>query len=79
MAIRFLGLTISPPNSGGFNNLSFAHYPGQGFNCFFKDGSVHYVESMNAFNFLVNFPAGQSLGMPDYNCIFDSLEADNNK
>jgi len=73
------GADYIPAASGGFNSTSFAHYPGQGFNCFFKDGSAHYVESKDAFSFLASYPPPPaSLTMQDYNLLFDCLERDNN-
>jgi len=32
-----------------FGPTTFAHYPGEGFNCIFKDGSVQFVQSVAAF------------------------------
>jgi prepilin-type N-terminal cleavage/methylation domain-containing protein len=35
-----------------FSPGTFAHYPSQGFNCLFTDGSVSFVQSVTAFNFI---------------------------
>jgi prepilin-type N-terminal cleavage/methylation domain-containing protein len=37
-----------------FGPTTFAHYPGEGFNCIFKDGSVQYVQSVNAFKLVTD-------------------------
>jgi prepilin-type N-terminal cleavage/methylation domain-containing protein len=33
---------------------TFAHYPSQGFNCLFTDGSVQFVQSMTAYQFVAS-------------------------
>jgi prepilin-type N-terminal cleavage/methylation domain-containing protein len=37
-----------------FGPNTFAHYPGEGFNCIFKDGSVQYVQSVAAFQLVTS-------------------------
>jgi prepilin-type N-terminal cleavage/methylation domain-containing protein len=61
--------------AGSFSPNTFAHYPGQGFNCVFKDGSVKFAQSMDAFNFVTTTFNGSS--MTDYNEVFDLLESAN--
>ena len=64
--------------AGAFSPNTFAHYPGQGFNCVFKDGSVQFVQSVPAFNFICTPPGlitdetGQS--HQEYDLIFNWLE-----
>ncbi len=38
--------------ASAFSPATFAHYPSQGFNCIFKDGSVQFVQSIPAFQFI---------------------------
>ena len=38
--------------AAAFSPATFAHYPSQGFDCVFKDGSVQFVQSVSAFQFI---------------------------
>lgn len=38
--------------ASAFSPNTFAHYPAQGFNCIFKDGSVQFIQSVPAFQFI---------------------------
>jgi prepilin-type N-terminal cleavage/methylation domain-containing protein len=61
--------------AGSFSSSTFAHYPAQGFNCLFKDGSVQFIQSVTAFNFVVTSFNGGS--MTDYNLVLNMLESAN--
>jgi prepilin-type N-terminal cleavage/methylation domain-containing protein len=37
---------------GAYSPGTFAHYPSRGFNCLFRDGSVQFVQSVPAFQFI---------------------------
>jgi hypothetical protein len=39
-----------------FNPNTFAHYPSQGFDCLFTDGSVQFVQSVSAFRYVTQPP-----------------------
>jgi hypothetical protein len=71
------GSTVGGVTVSAFNPSTFAHYPGQGFNCIFKDGSVRFVQSVDAFNFV---SSGQLItdettaSRIQYNQIFNELE-----
>jgi prepilin-type N-terminal cleavage/methylation domain-containing protein len=41
---------LDAPSS--FTSSSFSHYPGQGFDCIFTDGSVSFIQSVPAFQFI---------------------------
>jgi hypothetical protein len=41
---------LDAPSS--FTVTSFSHYPAQGFDCLFTDGSVQFVQSVPAFQFI---------------------------
>jgi prepilin-type N-terminal cleavage/methylation domain-containing protein len=38
--------------TAAFTSTTFAHYPAQGFNCLFTDGSVSFVQSVSAFQLI---------------------------
>jgi hypothetical protein len=55
----------------------FAHYPAQGFNVVFTDGSVRFVQSVSAFNMVSqgNLPTTETTGSNEaYDQFFDYLE-----
>jgi prepilin-type N-terminal cleavage/methylation domain-containing protein len=66
--------------AGAFTPNTFAHFPGQGFNCLFKDGSVQFVESVLAFQFVTggpgvfDSPAESATSASQYNYVFNLLE-----
>ena len=43
---------IGAGGTSAFSPSYFAHYPSQGFDCMFVDGSVQFVQSVSAFNFI---------------------------
>jgi prepilin-type N-terminal cleavage/methylation domain-containing protein len=43
---------LADTGATSFSPNSFAHYPAQGFNCIFMDGSVQFVQSVPAFNYI---------------------------
>jgi prepilin-type N-terminal cleavage/methylation domain-containing protein len=60
-----------------FSPNNFAHFPSQGFSCLFKDGSVRYTYSQNAFNFITGgylVTAETLTSAVDYDSIFNCLE-----
>jgi prepilin-type N-terminal cleavage/methylation domain-containing protein len=71
-------------SSSGFNPSTFAHYPAQGFNCVFKDGSVLFVQNLTAFQFITGGPGvfdppTESLSSAcQYNYVFNLLENPSN-
>jgi prepilin-type N-terminal cleavage/methylation domain-containing protein len=54
MGVDYLASTtdVGVTATTAFSPDSFAHYPSPGFNCFFTDGSVQFVESLSAFKFV---------------------------
>ena len=63
-----------------FTSTTFAHYPSQGFNCFFRDGSVQFVESMSAFQFVTEgdfLTEESSTSVKEY-CQFMNMIENNN-
>jgi prepilin-type N-terminal cleavage/methylation domain-containing protein len=59
-----------------FTATTFAHYPAQGFDCVFTDGSVQFVQSVPAFQLVSsgNFPGlGQNNEMVSVREIYDQL------
>jgi len=74
------GTGIGNTTSSSFSPASFAHYPSPGFDCIFVDGSVQFVQSVSAFNFissgqLITDESTQS--HEQYNQIFNWLENGN--
>jgi prepilin-type N-terminal cleavage/methylation domain-containing protein len=65
---------------GTYSPNTFAHYPSQGFNCLFKDGSVQFVQSALAFQFIASGTLtvnGEDTPTAEqYNQIFNWLEND---
>jgi hypothetical protein len=67
-----------------FTSTSFSHFPAQGFNCLFTDGSVQFVQSVPAFNFIStgqlpgsgpNSPDNEAAPVPqEYDQIYNWLE-----
>ena len=75
-------------NGGGsaFSPKTFAHYPAQGFNVIFRDGSAQFVQSKTAFGFITTGgnPAGSGLltdesntSHQEYDQMFNYLENGN--
>jgi len=63
-----------------FSPKTFAHYPSQGFNCFFTDGSAQFVQSSYAFKFVAGSTLTTALGQPSasqYDQVFNYLENGN--
>jgi hypothetical protein len=66
--------------AGAFSPNTFAHYPGQGFNCIFKDGSVRFVQSVPAFSFVTggpgvfDAPSESQTSACQYDWVFNLLE-----
>jgi len=66
--------------TGAFTPNTFAHFPSQGFNCLFKDGSVQFVESVLAFQFVTggpgvfDAPAESATSASQFNYVFNLLE-----
>ena len=64
---------------------TFAHYPAQGFNCLFVDGSVSFVQTETAFNFIAGghlpgpvTPSNETPPVPQkYDAIYSWLENGN--
>jgi prepilin-type N-terminal cleavage/methylation domain-containing protein len=68
--------------AGAFDPKTFAHYPSQGFNCLFKDGSVQFVQSVSAFTFITttgtfNGNGEDTTTAEQYDQIFNYLENGN--
>ena len=67
-----------------FTSTSFSHYPAQGFDCLFTDGSVSFVQSVPAFQFIStgqlpgsgnNSPNNEGFPVPQkYDQIYNWLE-----
>jgi prepilin-type N-terminal cleavage/methylation domain-containing protein len=65
-----------------FSQNSFSHFPSQGFDVLFTDGSVSFVQSVQAFNFIStgqlagpNTPDNEAPPVPqDYDAIYNWLE-----
>jgi len=65
-----------------FTTGTFAHYPAQGFNCLFTDGSVSFVQSVPTFNFIAGghlpgplTPSNEGFPVPQkYDAIYSWLE-----
>jgi prepilin-type N-terminal cleavage/methylation domain-containing protein len=58
----------------------YAHYPAQGYNCIFMDGSVQFVQSVLAFNYIAAGSLTTSEGITsyiEYNTVFGYLENGN--
>jgi prepilin-type N-terminal cleavage/methylation domain-containing protein len=63
--------------TSAFSPGSFAHYPAQGFDVMFKDGSVQFVQSVPAFNYISqgNLVSAESEQSYDgYDQVFNWLE-----
>ena len=68
-----------------FSPGTFAHYPAKGFNCLFTDGSVKFVQSVTAFNFIAGgnlpgpvTPDNETAPVPQmYDAIYSWLENGN--
>jgi prepilin-type N-terminal cleavage/methylation domain-containing protein len=64
--------------NAAFSPNTFAHYASQGFNCVFKDGSVQFVQSAEAFRFIseghLDPPAETTASASQYNQMFNWLE-----
>jgi prepilin-type N-terminal cleavage/methylation domain-containing protein len=71
-------------SSSGFNPATFAHYPSEGFNCLFKDGSAQFVQNLTAFQFVTGGPgvfdppSETQASACQYNYVFNLLENPNN-
>jgi hypothetical protein len=48
------GVGIGDSSNSSFSPATFAHYPAEGFNVLFKDGSSQFVQSKTAFSFLTS-------------------------
>jgi prepilin-type N-terminal cleavage/methylation domain-containing protein len=66
-----------------FSPGTFAHYPAQGFDCLFTDGSVSFVQSVTLYNFIAPgnnlpgpvTPSNEGSGIPQiYDAIYNWLE-----
>ena len=65
-----------------FSAGTFAHYPSQGFDCLFTDGSVSFVQSLTAYKFIAGgnlpgpvTPSNEGSGVPQmYDAIYSWLE-----
>jgi prepilin-type N-terminal cleavage/methylation domain-containing protein len=66
--------------AAAFSPATFAHYPSQGFDCIFKDGSVQFVQSVSAFQFICGNIGGPLVtdesanSAQQYNQVFNWLE-----
>ncbi len=49
---KLFGVDYVGAGASQFTPDEFAHYPSEGFDCVFKDGSVQFVQSVPAFNFI---------------------------
>jgi len=74
-------LAENTTNATGFNPNTFAHYPSQGFNCLFTDGSVQFVQSVPAFQYVTQSPgivSGETVASAQsYAQVYTNLEAGN--
>ncbi len=64
-----------------FSPMTFAHYPAQGFNCIFKDGSVQFVQTLPGFQLVTggNFKTEETPeSIKNYNQFFNDLENPDN-
>jgi len=66
--------------AGTFAPNTFAHYPAQGFDCIFTDGSVQFVQSIQAFQAITDpgfLPTSQDEALPSplqYDGFYNYLE-----
>jgi len=71
---------LADAGNTSFSPDTFAHYPSQGFDCIFKDGSVQFIQSVPAFGFI---SAGQlttgenNTSRQEYDQVFNWLETSN--
>jgi hypothetical protein len=66
--------------ASAFSPNTFAHYPSQGFDCLFTDGSVQFVQSVSAFQFITGGTLVTDETTPSheqYDQIFNWLENGN--
>jgi prepilin-type N-terminal cleavage/methylation domain-containing protein len=71
------GSDIGSTATSTFSPNFFAHYPSEGFDCVFKDGSVQFVQSVTAFNFITTGKLITDETAPshqEYDLIFNWLE-----
>jgi len=71
---------LADTGTTAFSPGTFAHYPSQGFDCMFKDGSVQFVQSINAFNFIASgqlTTAETTTSHEQYDQVFNWLENGN--
>ncbi len=74
-AVDYMADLLGSSSSYSFD--SFAHFPAQGFDCMFKDGSVRFIESMAVFQFVAggNLQTTESESSAEsYDSIFNFLE-----
>jgi hypothetical protein len=76
-------LSAADNSTATFSAGYFAHYPAQGFDVLFRDGSISFVQSTTAFNMVAN---GANGGLPttetagsnlQYDMLFNYLENGN--
>jgi prepilin-type N-terminal cleavage/methylation domain-containing protein len=71
------GTDVGSTATSTFSPNFFAHYPSEGFDCVFKDGSVQFVQTPNAFNFVTTGKLITDETQPsheEYDLIFNWLE-----
>jgi len=71
---------LADTNNTSFSPNTFAHYPSQGFDCVFKDGSVQFVQSAPAFSFVSSGQLTTGENNPsrqEYDQVFNWLETGN--
>jgi type II secretory pathway pseudopilin PulG len=75
------GVGIGDGSNSGFSPATFAHYPAEGFNVLFKDGSSQFVQSKTAFSFLTSgsglLTDESTASHEQYDMMFNYLETGN--
>jgi prepilin-type N-terminal cleavage/methylation domain-containing protein len=78
---HLLGTDYLGAGPSAFSPNTFAHYPSQGFNCVFVDGSVQFVQSVPAFQYITGGTLVTDEGAAshqEYDLLFNWLETANN-
>jgi len=63
--------------ASAFSPQNFAHYPSQGFDCMFKDGSVQFIQNVTAFQYIAGgnlTTAETQTSALEYDSVFNFLE-----
>jgi prepilin-type N-terminal cleavage/methylation domain-containing protein len=75
------GVGIGDTSTSGFSPTSFAHFPAEGFDVLFRDGSLQFVQSVSAFKFITTAPGlvtdESGTSHQEYDQMFNWLETGN--